>query len=246
MEQQNVDQALTNLLEIALGILGEALLSPLLWAGIAFYVAYRLTRWRLGPKFARTPEGPPAAGEAVIIDGVACDATPLMNRGEHALACKIEDWAHKRRLDLRMSPEVSYGAFVKTRDPNAWRTVAFKRADLVLWDPRDARVRLVIEFDGRGHWGRSGDERSRARRSDAVKNTAATTAGIPLLRVRTNHSVEELEELLDRALGVRAPAEASAPQPRPGGTTEGTALCDQSSDGYSRRRRSRPSLRATR
>lgn len=134
-------------------------------------------------------------------------ARPLMNRSELQLFAIIHRWLAENASGHHVAPQVTYGSFLGCKDHEKWRLMSAKRADFVIFDPQ-GNVRLVVEFDGAGHYASSHRDADGVRNRDAQKNLAAAAAGIPLIRI-TN--------LKDRgsitgALGqVRAPATPSRP-----------------------------------
>lgn len=132
-----------------------------------------------------------------------CVPVSMLNEGERKLLDVLGDFCARHATWLTVSPQVSYGAFLETRDRHRWREISRKRADFVLWAPRDGRVYAVVEFDGAGHWGRAKDEIHAALHSDAVKNHACATAGIPIVRVLQAYAPSAVIETLLEALGLR-------------------------------------------
>ena len=154
-----------------------------------------------------------------------CEAASMLNEGERRLLAVLSEFCARHASWLTVSPQVSYGAFLNTRERGRWREISRKRADFVLWSPRDGFVYAVVEFDGAGHWGRQKNEYEAARNSDAVKNHACATAGIPIVRVLQDYAPSAVRETLLRALGMkksrgrwwslirREPAEAGRKEP---------------------------------
>ena len=129
-----------------------------------------------------------------------CRAVPILNRGEDRLFRQLLEFCREEAFELTVAPQVSYGAFLKTQRPDDWRAIAFKRADFVLFGP-DNIARLVVEFDGAGHWGSSRDSAKRANRTDAVKDYACGSAGLPMIRVSQRMRRAEIDDRLRAALG---------------------------------------------
>jgi len=127
---------------------------------------------------------------------VHCKSVPLMNRSETRVFRHIHRYLQARSLPLFVSPQVSYGGFLQTQDRSQWRKVNFKRADLVIWD-YDGNVKAVLEYDGEGHRGNTVQQGLRADAADAVKDTACTSAGIPVVRILPGYNSANLDQALD-------------------------------------------------
>lgn len=129
-----------------------------------------------------------------------CVRASMLNQSERGLLGVLTAFCASEATWLTVSPQVSYGAFLSTRDRNRWRDISRKRADFVLWSPADGFVYAVVEFDGSGHWGRQKNEYEAARNSDLVKNHACSTAGIPIIRVLQDYAPSAVRETLRVAL----------------------------------------------
>ncbi|MGZ3218429.1 DUF2726 domain-containing protein [Paracoccus sp. T5] len=109
-------------------------------------------------------------------------ARPLMNKSELQLFRIINLWLGEHARGYHVSPQATYGAFLGCKDYAKWRLMSAKRADFVVFDPQ-GHVRLIIEFDGAGHYGRNRKDADGVRNRDTQKNLAAGAAGIPLVRI---------------------------------------------------------------
>lgn len=138
------------------------------------------------------------------------EARPVMNRSELRLFRILNDWLCQHARSHHVAPQVSYGAFLGSGDGTAWRLVGSKRADFVIFD-RQARVCLIVEFDGPGHHGRTPLDARNALDRDRQKDLAATQAGIPLLRLTSLDIREELAQALRLALAPSDPHPKEAP-----------------------------------
>lgn len=126
-------------------------------------------------------------------------ARPLLNKSEARLYSILERWRRDHGRGLNLSTQVSYGAFLSAEKP-AWQTIAAKHADFVFWRP-DGYVRAIIEFDGDGHYGNSKVEATKVIERDRIKNQAALSANIPLIRIPSDATSEEIRSTLDEILG---------------------------------------------
>jgi hypothetical protein len=79
--------------------------------------------------------------------------------------------------------------------------IAQKHVDFALCDLVSFEVVSVVELDDASH------ETARARKRDALVNSAFDSARLPLLRIpcRKSYSLAALKDLIDEALGLEAP-----------------------------------------
>ncbi|PZQ48798.1 MAG: hypothetical protein DI556_13365 [Rhodovulum sulfidophilum] len=132
-----------------------------------------------------------------------CVRASMLNHSERGLLRVLTAFCANDATWLTVSPQVSYGAFLNTRDQNRWREISRKRADFVLWSQEDGFVYAVVEFDGSGHWGRQKDEYEAARNADLVKNHACSSAGIPIIRVLQDYAPSAVRDTLREALAMK-------------------------------------------
>ncbi|MEA5163492.1 DUF2726 domain-containing protein [Cereibacter johrii] len=99
----------------------------------------------------------------------------------------------------RLLCQVSYGEFLAARSQKAFWRINAKRADFLLVDA-DFRPLLVIEYQGRGHYGRTRRDRRDAIGRDATKRRACASAGIPWMELPADYSAQSLRETLHAAL----------------------------------------------
>lgn len=123
----------------------------------------------------------------------------LLNASEGKLYVTLERWRRENARDLNLSTQVSYGAFIGAKERDDWRKVAVKHADFVFWG-RDGYVRAIVEFDGSGHYGDSREAAQKVQARDEIKNAAAISANIPLIRIPQGTSQKDLEETLAAVL----------------------------------------------
>ncbi|MEM8825060.1 MAG: DUF2726 domain-containing protein, partial [Pseudomonadota bacterium] len=168
------------------------------------------TKLRIAP--SRLPK--PRVSSADIIDTVAIDVAPLMDRSRNDWFHSLSELAHDRGLDV--APEVSLGALFKLRSPedqpdlgDATKVLRGKRVDFVIFD-RFANAVLAIDHRGDGPW------RGRALRRDRLKRRVFEKAGIPLVEVGGTDDWSQdrahLIQLLDQvsAEAPSAPSECAA------------------------------------
>jgi len=123
-------------------------------------------------------------------------ATPLFNKSEASLL-RVLDRVCQGTLgqDIRIFSQVSYGEFLKGSTRAAYAKISQKRADFVGADPQ-GRVVCVIEYQGSGHFGKSDASRARAEKSDAMKRRALSSAGIPMVEIPAEFTVESVRDAL--------------------------------------------------
>lgn len=125
----------------------------------------------------------------------------LLNKSEQRLFLDMQTYLKQRGLDFLISPQVSYGEFLYTQNDDHFRAINTKRADFIIWT-FPSHVKAVIEYDGRGHWGKSQESFDRAQNSDKIKNHACSSAGIPIFRVAADYDAHTLYAAFDRAFGI--------------------------------------------
>lgn len=123
----------------------------------------------------------------------------IMNASEGKLYIVLDRWRRERARDLNLSTQVSYGSFIAAKDHEHWRKIAAKHADFVFWG-RDGYVRAIVEFDGSGHYGDSRTAAQKVKERDEVKNAAAISANIPLIRIPQGSTQKDIEDTLNAVL----------------------------------------------
>lgn len=137
-------------------------------------------------------------------------ATGLLNRSEKVLFHHLDQiLSEVFGPHLRIFVQVSYGEFLRGNSPVAYARINQKRADFVIAD-LEGNVALVIEYQGRGHYGKSERSRDKAKLNDEVKREALASAGIGMLEVPANFDraliLDLLKEKLPRAGSIRRSA----------------------------------------
>jgi hypothetical protein len=108
--------------------------------------------------------------------------------------------------------QVSYGEFLRCKDRKGFWRINAKRADFLVVD-RGFSPRMVIEYQGSGHYGSTFNQRLDARRRDRVKRDACTSAGIPWLEVPPKYDARSVRALVISALVPAQPLPAEAKGP---------------------------------
>lgn len=127
-------------------------------------------------------------------------AEPLLNRSEKVLFAHLDAiLADVFGPHLRIFVQVSYGEFLRGNTRAAHARINQKRADFLIAD-LEGNVLLVIEYQGRGHYGRSDRSREKASHNDQVKREALASAGIPLMEVPASFDRSMVLDLLKERL----------------------------------------------
>jgi hypothetical protein len=141
-------------------------------------------------------------------------ARPMLNTSEFRLYRALERWRREHAPRLNLSAQVGYGSFL-TSETDDWRSIASKHADFVFWG-QDGYVQAIIELDGDGHYGNSRTEAAKVRERDRIKNAAALSANIPLIRIPQNSNAQDIHRTLAEVLVTtpQAPTRVRAPDDR--------------------------------
>ena len=118
---------------------------------------------------------------------------PLMNKAESAVYRQLVKAAPAGWVVMC---QVSYGAFLSNKSRKRYWTVNAKRADFIITDG-GSDVVAVIEYQGSGHYGSSRQGRERAEKSDRIKRTATTEAGIHFFELPKNSGPDQVARLFD-------------------------------------------------
>lgn len=101
--------------------------------------------------------------------------------------------------------QVSYGAFLRNKSYKRYMSINSKRADFVVLDPL-LSVSVVVEYQGKGHYGSTAESRKRAENSDSIKRQALEEAGIPLYEVAAKFDREAVRKFAQAVIGPDADA----------------------------------------
>lgn len=121
----------------------------------------------------------------------------LLNKSEMRLFHIIE--AMLRGKPYRLLCQVSYGEFLRTSSKKAFWKVNAKRADFLIVD-QDFKPVAVIEYQGAGHFGRTGQSARDARIRDLTKFRACKSAGLPWIEIAAKIDRDKIKADLDAAL----------------------------------------------
>lgn len=91
--------------------------------------------------------------------------------------------------------QVSYGAVLGNKSFKRYMSVNSKRADFMLFD-EDLRPMLVVEYQGRGHFGNNKQSKERAMTSDQIKRQALQEANVPLFEVPAKFDIPMVREFI--------------------------------------------------
>ena len=132
-------------------------------------------------------------------------ARPLLNRSEQRLHAALSiTLAELNRADLYLMTQVSYGEFLASKHRSTFLSFNSKRADFVVTD-RDFNPVLVIEYQGRGHWGTNWISRRNTTHRDAVKRKVLRRARIQLLEIHDGFSLADVRDKLGALLRPERP-----------------------------------------
>ena len=117
----------------------------------------------------------------------------LLNNAEKRL---FFDIAKVLKGDQRIYPQVSYGEFLRHHNSRQFWNINARRADMVIAD-NNFNVRVVVEFQGKGHFGSGFRGWVRAQQGDRAKRRALSQAGIVLLEVPAEYSNNRLRAAIE-------------------------------------------------
>lgn len=168
-------------------------LIPLVLGGTALYFVMR----------TRRPGAAPTGTVEPMVPGTAPVAgfrkRPLLNTLEMSVYLSLCRWAETRDTDLHVSAQVAMGEFIGHQDYQQFRRINTKRVDFALFESTGS-VKAVVEYDGRGHWGKTANEAQQAQDRDQLKNQVLREAGIPLIRLTERMGPRDIMKEMDLAL----------------------------------------------
>lgn len=102
--------------------------------------------------------------------------------GRYSICCKVR---MEDLIKVKKGAENAYGLRARIRP---------RHVDFVLWSPDTAKINLAIELDDPSH------NSAKAREADKFKNEAFESAGVPLLRVKTEarYHISDLTEAIKK------------------------------------------------
>ena len=125
---------------------------------------------------------------------------PLLNKSERLLHSAL--WialSEINRTDLYLLTQVSYGEFLEAADRTTRARFNSKRADFVIADV-NFLPKVVIEYQGSGHFGSTWLSLQDAKARDATKRSILRRAGIPLIEFHEGFTLAEVRAQLQDAL----------------------------------------------
>lgn len=168
-------------------------LIPLVLGGTALYFVMRTRR----PGAAPTGTVEPMVRDTAPVAGFR--KRPLLNTLEMSVYLSLCRWAETRDTDLHVSAQVAMGEFIGHQDYQQFRRINTKRVDFALFESTGS-VKAVVEYDGRGHWGKTANEAQQAQDRDQLKNQVLREAGIPLIRLTERMGPRDIMKEMDLAL----------------------------------------------
>lgn len=127
----------------------------------------------------------------------AFEQRPLMNQTEQRLFKML---VSELPAEWTVMTQVSYGAFLRNKSYPRYMSVNSKRADFVVIGP-SLGVEVVVEYQGKGHYGNTKESRDRAEKSDQTKRQALVEAGIPLYEVPAKFDADLIKRFAQAVIG---------------------------------------------
>lgn len=157
-----------------------------------------VAKYRPGAKITARP--PTATSQLDVVMTASFQARPLMSRAEASVFYAAE--RALKRLDIkgRVMAQVCLGEILRSPNDDAFRAINSKRVDILVISNTGFPL-AAIEYQGEGHY------QGTAYARDAVKKAALQRAGIAYIEATPQHSPEDIERDLARAMQARlAPA----------------------------------------
>ena len=128
-------------------------------------------------------------GQLEIVERSSYRTRTIMSKAEFRVFRIVESEIRSLRLKHRAFAQVSLGEILACDDPDGFRWINSKRADIVVVDAFGNPV-VAVEFQGQGH------DQGNAPTRDAVKRTALRRAGVAYLEILADHSDDDIRSLL--------------------------------------------------
>ena len=125
---------------------------------------------------------------------------PLLNKSERLLHSAL--WialSELNRNDLHLFTQVSYGEFLEAGSAKTRASFNSKRADFVIADANFV-PKVVIEYQGSGHFGSNWISHQNASARDAIKRAVLRRAGLPLIEVHEGFALADIRAQLKDVL----------------------------------------------
>lgn len=120
-------------------------------------------------------------------------ARPLLNKSETHLFKILQDTTPD---GFYVFAQVSYGEFLCCASHRKFWTINAKRADFVICDSEFNAV-AAIEYQGRGHFGKTHKSRRNTKKRDNAKFRALREANIPMVEIPPTFDRELIRDVLD-------------------------------------------------
>lgn len=139
---------------------------------------------------------PSATRQLETVMKATFEARPLMSRAESSVFYVAE--RALKRLDIKghVMAQVCLGEILRTPEEAAFRAINSKRVDILLVSAKGLPL-AAIEYQGEGHY------QGTAYARDAVKKAALQRAGVAYIEVTPQHSADDIEREIARAMEAR-------------------------------------------
>ena len=131
--------------------------------------------------------------QMVAVQSNTFSTRKLMNRDEFKLFTLLDTFIKSHHIGYRLFSQVSMGEFLQSEDSEAYNAINGKRVDFLIIGPY-GDPKVVIEYQGSGHYQQSAIER------DQIKELACQKANIYYLPVFENYNPDDLKKILSTSL----------------------------------------------
>lgn len=147
------------------------------------------------PAAAVVPFG--ASNQLETVMKATFEARPLMSRSEAAVFFAAERALTRLDIKGRVMAQVCLGEILRSTNDEAFRAINSKRVDILLISSNGYPL-AAIEYQGEGHY------QGTAYARDAVKKAALQSAGVAYIEATPQHSADDIERDIARAMAARA------------------------------------------
>ena len=138
-----------------------------------------------------------AADQLKAVMTARFEPRPIMSRAEASVFQAAEHALKRLDINGRVMAQVCLGEVLRTPDEAAFRAINSKRVDILLISNAGLPL-AAIEYQGQGHY------QGTAHARDAIKKAALHRAGIAYIEATPQHTAEDIERDIARALQARA------------------------------------------
>ena len=152
-------------------------------------------RSRLRPEVAVVPFS--SSNQLETVMKATFEARPLMSRSEASVFFATERALARLDIKGRVMAQVCLGEILRSANDEAFRAINSKRVDILVISNNGYPL-AAIEYQGEGHYQGSAYAR------DAVKKAALQSAGVAYIEATPQHSADDIERDIARAMVARA------------------------------------------